>query len=284
MFSAILAAYYTALSQKVPIDYELFLHDDDPPLQVHNNDGYNLQRSYSSQQPNDSPRPSALNHHIRLMNANHTNFMSRVNCIEPQHRSPALVRQIQLLESQHEQYLRRILDVEVLTRSDNTLVHRRCARYSTPGLRNDRWLRFNGHHHNYNRTHLSTSRRPAIVRGPRVWPSYRQPHLQRPTHRPTVHLPANRRIQQSNHAPNTSSASPPLNDELSGVDQCNMIQMDDSDFDKAFDDPYFNSDTCNMIHLDASFETEVPLDTILYAASAKIVDTREPRSYSAATA
>jgi len=49
--------------------------------------------------------------------------------------------------------------------------------------------------------------------------------------------------------------------------------MDDPNFDNAFNDPFFNQDTCIMIHLDSSFETEVPPDTILYAASAKIVDT-----------
>ena len=52
-----------------------------------------------------------------------------------------------------------------------------------------------------------------------------------------------------------------------------MIQMDDSAFDDAFNDKYFSTDTCNMIHLDATSEAEVPPDTVLYAASAKIVDT-----------
>ena len=50
-----------------------------------------------------------------------------------------------------------------------------------------------------------------------------------------------------------------------------MIQLDITDFDNAYNDPYFNSDTSNMIHMDNT--TEVNDDTVLYAASAKIVDT-----------
>ena len=44
----------------------------------------------------------------------HADTISRVNRINPQYRSPALMRQIQLLETQHEQFLRRIHDVESL--------------------------------------------------------------------------------------------------------------------------------------------------------------------------
>ena len=178
--SAVLEAYFTALSQEIPIDYELFLHDDEPPTQAHR---YRDPLNNAITTPfrlNISPRNQALNQRIRHTMTTHADLISRVNRINPQHRSPVLMRQVYLLESQHEQFLRRIHDVEVFTRSDNTRVHRRCARYSPPGLRNDKWLRFNGHHHNYNRAHISTSRRPVdpnrpiFVHGPRVLPPYRQ--------------------------------------------------------------------------------------------------------------
>ena len=178
MFFSIPAEYFAVPCQDVPIDYELFLND------IVTTPTYN--RVTPPQQLNDRPRPSPLNEHIRLVNAIHADFMSRVNHIEPQHRSPALIRQIQLLESQHEQYLRRILDDEVHTRSDNTRVHRRCARYATPGLRDDRWLRYNNRvnhtmarcpqprRHGSQLSHsVPTPRRPVFVRGPRLMPPHR---------------------------------------------------------------------------------------------------------------
>ena len=155
----ILQAYLSSLSLEVPIDYELFLHD------IVNTPVYDRIDSYSNPSPpsyrlNNSPRSNTLNSIIHLAIDNHTNTMPRLNRIEPRYRSPALMRQVYLLESQHEQFLRRIHDVDFLRQSDQTRVHRRCARHSPPGLRNDRWLRFNGHHHNYNRAHINTSRRP----------------------------------------------------------------------------------------------------------------------------
>ena len=49
--------------------------------------------------------------------------------------------------------------------------------------------------------------------------------------------------------------------------------MDNADFEQAFNDPYYSLDTCQMIHSDVTSEIEAPPDTVLYAASAKIVDT-----------
>ena len=49
--------------------------------------------------------------------------------------------------------------------------------------------------------------------------------------------------------------------------------MDEAVFDTAFYDPYFCTDICNMIHTDTAPNHEVSGDTVLYAASAKIVDT-----------
>ena len=238
----------------------------------------------------------------------HADIISRVNRINPQYRSLALMRQIQLLEYQHEQFLRRIHDVEVIRRSDNTRVHRYHSRNSTLGLRDDRWLRFNGHHYTHNRAHNSTSRRPQPRRPgalqPQLVPISRRPvnprrprilqpfPVRRPTHHPTVHVPARRPTLPANRIQDyhqthyqypddnmrtasltSSSAQPSPNNEFFQDDQCNMIQMDYSAFDDAFNDKYFSTDTCNMIHLDATSEAEVPPDTVLYAASAKIVDT-----------
>ena len=195
-FFAVLAEYFTALSQEVPIDYELFLNDitttpsygriDEPPTRAH-------RLCYSHNNAittpfllNNSPRSQALNQRIRHIMTTHADLISRVNRINPQHRSPALMRQVYLLESQHEQFLRRIRDVEVLRRSDQTRVHRRCARHTPPGLRDDRWLRNNNRvNHTMSRrpqprrpgSQLShsvpISRRPIFVRGPRVLPPYR---------------------------------------------------------------------------------------------------------------
>ena len=52
-----------------------------------------------------------------------------------------------------------------------------------------------------------------------------------------------------------------------------MIEIEDTDFNKALTDPYFTLDTCHMIHFDVTSKAEVTDDTVLYAASAKIVDT-----------
>ena len=105
------------------------------------------------------------------------------------------------------------------------------------------------------------SRRPANPRRPNILPPFREPQRM-PTHLPTVNVPDSRRITPSD-----------LNDELSGVDTCNMIQMNETAFDNAYNDPYFSRDTCNMIHMDNTSKPEVNDDTVLYAASAKIVDT-----------
>jgi hypothetical protein len=64
--------------------------------------------------------------------------MSRVNSLPSHCMSPALLRQIHLLETQHELYLRRLLDIEVHIRSDGTRVHRHPARQSPPRQRNNR--------------------------------------------------------------------------------------------------------------------------------------------------
>ena len=186
MFFSIPAEYFTVPCQDVPIDYELFLND------IVTTPSYG--RVTTPFILNNSPRSQALNQQIRHTMITHADTISRVNRIDPQYRSPALMRQIQLLESQHEQFLRRIHDVEVLRRSDNTRVHRHSARNSPPGLRNDRWLRFNGHHHTHNRAHNGTnrcpqprrprllqpqsvpiSRRPVNPRRPRILPPFREP-------------------------------------------------------------------------------------------------------------
>jgi len=52
-----------------------------------------------------------------------------------------------------------------------------------------------------------------------------------------------------------------------------MIHTDEAAYDNAYNDPYFSIDTCNMIHMDNTSDPEVNDDTVLYAASAKIVDT-----------
>ena len=119
---AILARYLSTLSLEIPFDYELFLHDDEPPIQVRHHNSFNS--SLVHHRLSNSPRPEQLNQLIRLAIAKHTNLMSRVNCIGPRYRSPALMRQVYLLESQHEEFLRSIHDVEVLRRSDHTRVHR----------------------------------------------------------------------------------------------------------------------------------------------------------------
>ena len=116
--AAIIAAYLSTLSLEIPIDYDLFLHDDEPLIQIPH---YRYPHTNTSLIPfrlNNSPRTEALNQRIHHTMTTHADLISRVNCINPQHRSPALIRQIQLLEFQHEQYLRRIHDVEIQRRSE----------------------------------------------------------------------------------------------------------------------------------------------------------------------
>ena len=215
--TAILGAYLSTLSLEIPIDYDLFLHDVEPPTQVHRYSDPHNNASITSFRLNNSPRNQALNQRIRHTMTTHADIISRVNRINPQYRSPALMRQIQLLESQHEQFLRCIHDVEVLRRSDHTRVHRHYSRHSPLGLRDDRWLRNNNRmNHSMSRRpqprrpgaqqpHLvPISRRPRNPQRPRILQPYQQPQ-RRPTHRPTVHVPANRRILPSDRALSTSS-------------------------------------------------------------------------------
>ena len=119
------------------------------------------------------------------------------------------------------------------------------------------------------------------ARGTRVLPSYphapiQPPHRRVPgTQAPSGILPVTRCLNPQcpiNQSLYTRNQQAILN-ELFRVDQCNIVQIDDQDFDTAFHDPYFCNDVCNMIHLDATPNYEVPGNTVLYAASAKIVDT-----------
>ena len=131
-------------------------------------------------------------------------------------------------------------------------------------------------------THRPTVNVPAPARGPRVPPPY--PHAPNPppqrrvpgTQPPSGMVPITR-CPRNPQRPRIQSSSrehqQAILDELFRVDQCHMIQMDDSNFDNAYNDPYFSSDTCNMIQMDITSYPEVNDDTVLYAASAKIVDT-----------
>ena len=102
---AILAEYFTALSQEVPIDYELFLNDIVTTPSFGQIDSH-FNPSPPSYRLNNSPRSNTLNSIILLAIDNHTNMITRLNRIEPRYRSLALIRQVYLLESQHEQFLR----------------------------------------------------------------------------------------------------------------------------------------------------------------------------------
>ena len=119
------------------------------------------------------------------------------------------------------------------------------------------------------------------ARGTRVLPSYPHAPIQPPQQRvpgtqaPSGILPVTRCLNPQcpiNQSLYTRNQQATLN-ELFRVDQCNIVQIDDPDFDTAFHDPYFCNDVCNMINLDATPNHEVSGNTVLYAASAKIVDT-----------